>query len=132
MTPQEIINKSYLGLMRQGQESWGSGTCLYRGPNGTACGIGLLIEDDEFARRLDNPDELGYGTEIASWINAKPELFPDWMIENVNLLVSIQHIHDTSHLKGDVFCEHITDKFRKLAHDMNLTLHEYIAEEVVA
>ena len=45
MNRQEALDKAYLGLMDQGEPSVKDFLCLYRGPNGAKCAIGMLIDD---------------------------------------------------------------------------------------
>lgn len=52
MTRQEAFNTAYFGVIAQGCASIANEHCLYRGPNGTKCGIGHLLTDEE-AKSLD-------------------------------------------------------------------------------
>ena len=46
MTRQEMFNRATAHLVRQGKRSVNdSGRCLYRGPNGLKCAIGIFLPD---------------------------------------------------------------------------------------
>ncbi len=95
MTPQEIFDKVAKHLFTQGCRSAEldedtDSACLYRGPEGRMCAVGVLI-----------PDEL-YNTDM-EYMNAAYLIgnvgspFPAWMKANENLLHSLQISHDRSH-----------------------------------
>jgi hypothetical protein len=61
---QEIFNFVYIRLREQGKpsmdkpEGGGFGTCLYRGPGGTACAAGHLILQKNYSANLEFNDVL--------------------------------------------------------------------------
>ena len=99
MTPQEIFNKSYTLIIAQGVPSRtpDEGFCVYSGPNGTACGVGILLDPD-MRERVQNLNE-GDDTSIMTLATQYPNHFPDWVHYNVPLLTSIQQAHDKFHHK---------------------------------
>jgi len=124
MTPQEIYDTVAKHLFAQGMRSQGahpdkdSMVCLYRGPNGTKCAVGVLI-----------PDEF-YDPEMES--NALVHLFdpdvtpdggfklPAWMKENLSLLMRLQHTHDCSwHWHQS---ERMKERLRQVAQDHELSV----------
>jgi hypothetical protein len=55
MTRQEIYNKVATHLLAQNEVSKNElGRCLYRGPRGLKCGIGVLIPDDVYDPCCEN------------------------------------------------------------------------------
>jgi hypothetical protein len=94
MTPQEIFDKAYIGVMKQGRASVkpSSGSiksmvCAYRGNDSTACGVGHLV-DDETAREWDM---IGAIDDVIAQLD---DDLPPWVLNNVRLLQRIQYAHD--------------------------------------
>ena len=95
MTPQEVFDKVVSHLRKQGCRSEtdkknvaGNISCLYRGPNGTKCAAGCLIDDEDFDPEMDS----GYPVS---------DLFAKWPVvadkigrDNQDLLTTLQNIHD--------------------------------------
>ena len=50
---QWVYNRVRDHLLKQGVRSKESGSCLYRGPNETACAAGCLIRDDLYSPELE-------------------------------------------------------------------------------
>jgi len=90
MNAQEIFDKVAAHLLAQGIRSNmrcdGVTQCLYRGPAGTCCAVGVLIEDD----LADTGDRLG----LSVWALANRADSPQWMRDHVLLLKSLQCVHD--------------------------------------
>lgn len=90
MTPQEILNKSYLGVMKQNQMSVReNGGCAYRGTNWTKCAIGHLIGD----QAAMTWDKLDNGS-IHDIISSRSKYVETWMVDNQRLLCDLQRVHD--------------------------------------
>ena len=55
-TRQEITDIALLGILKQGCYcmAYLSGHCLYRGPGGLKCGIGMLIPDEKYTPELED------------------------------------------------------------------------------
>lgn len=91
MTNQEIVDKVFYGMEKQGFEKSltpnGTG-CAYRGANGTACAVGQLIPDEVFATWPEecNTQRIGmiYHRLIALGISDR----------QIGLLAALQDIHD--------------------------------------
>lgn len=56
MNKQQIFNKVAEHLLTQMAVSEDEFGCLYRGPNGLKCAVGILIPDDLFEVELENSD----------------------------------------------------------------------------
>lgn len=87
MTPQELINKVYSHLIKQGGPSQNNGSCAYRAPDGRQCAIGCLIPDELYSPEMEH-NSLGVLLEISNFH------LPKFMQENQNLLQALQNIHD--------------------------------------
>ena len=85
MTPQEIFDTVARHLFTQGKQSTDPIYCLYRGPDGTKCAVGVLIPDATY-------DEDMEGCSIAGLLDEFS--LPAWMGEHVNLLQHLQSVHD--------------------------------------
>lgn len=87
--------------------------CLYRGPNGTKCFIGVLIPDELYSPEL----EL---SPLPLWSIQKPELKQVVDITNYDILdflYALRRIHDTEYLFNRREIE-----LRNLAKDEKLTV----------
>jgi hypothetical protein len=103
---QELFEIAVRGVYAQGRQSISkTGQCRYRGPGGTKCAVGHLI-DDETALRFE-----GSGAHMLT------EEFP---LATVPLLSALQAAHDTS-TKGD-FRDVWVDRCTEIAQDHGLTM----------
>lgn len=119
MTPQQILDTAYLGLKAQGKKSKNDTACAYRGPNGTKCGVGMLI-DDETARCWDGEPNPA----IRSIISAGADGVEPWMVENLGLLRNIQYAHDK--IDEERWHEHFEVHFNALYKKYNLVKPEVV------
>ena len=94
MEAQEIFDKVATHLFTQGCRSAPNhkdtaGVCLYRGPNGTSCAVGVLIPDEIYAQEME-------GVTITNLLDEEDNdwKLPSWMHENEALLTSLQGVHD--------------------------------------
>lgn len=82
MTAQEIFDKMYLHVVRQGRPSIdSSGKCRYRGPDGLMCAAGILLTDKQATQR-----------EGTTWGSSGYGPWPH--IEHVLLIALLQRAHD--------------------------------------
>jgi hypothetical protein len=107
MTKEEILNKSYQGLYRQGEAGWdeNNGFCSYFSPNGNKCAVGVLFSDDvaKYLRDIggsiqivkeDISSDIKY--KIVNSIDMKNKLNIVSFIENnIDLLKDMQSVHDS-------------------------------------
>lgn len=119
MTPQEMFDKAYLGVIQQGRKSekdtsCGT-TCAYRGPNGTKCGIGHLIPDD-LAKAWDQRTNSSINHIKAT----KAHPIPDFITNNKMLATAIQEAHDRSELQN--FLEEFKTSMAFVAENFKLTI----------
>ena len=118
MTPQEIFTRVWNHMAMQRVKSVGTDACMYRGPNGTACAVGCLLDDD-LAIKLDGLEFLGI-KEICA---RNPQMVPDWVHKNRELLIKLQDAHDDPFDSGtwySNFCE----RMRVIARDFKLQVPE--------
>ena len=87
MTAQEIFDCSVNGLRKQWRKSTSfvDYTCLYRGPHGRKCGVGMVITDDEYS-----PDMEKSGVMALKGSG----LLPARLSKHIKLLVALQQVHD--------------------------------------
>lgn len=119
MTNQEVFNKVYKGLIRQGKRSLNDyGECQYRiVKNGKLlrCAAGQLIPKKDY-----NPEFEGLPCYSGSErINIVGEYFRD---ENIDIvfLGKLQVCHDTTHEED--FVESFKDKMSRIAEEYGLTV----------
>lgn len=87
MDDQEIFDTVAEHLFRQGTRSYAMDRgCLYRGPDGTKCAVGCLIQDDDYTPNMENKSV--YALE-------EDGLLPKYLMKNIRLLSSLQMVHDT-------------------------------------
>ncbi len=91
MNAQEIFDKVAAHLLAQGIRSeLRSGEaqprCLYRGPGGTCCAVGVLIGDGLAL--------TGDRLCLSVWALANRAGSPQWMRDHVLLLGKLQNVHD--------------------------------------
>lgn len=70
-----------------------SGHCKYRGPNGKKCAVGLLIPDELYDPRMDNPGGASDVLTVATRYPKVAAVFPDGM--TASDLKSVQEVHDS-------------------------------------
>jgi len=89
LTRQNIFNISASGLLKQGKASKDSSSCMYRGPNGLKCAIGMLIPDKLYKPRFEGYDASGFGVRKALVKAGVPNT-----VAFVNFLACLQKVHD--------------------------------------
>lgn len=85
MTKQEIFDTVAKHLLTQMERSESRKGCLYRGPNGLKCAVGVLIKDEFYS------EELEYATADVSEVMAaleKSGVFYD------EIMIDLQILHD--------------------------------------
>lgn len=87
MTLQEVFDTVASHLLTQGVRSdLSSGTCRYRGPNGTKCAVGVLIPDGAYLEAMEGESVWGgYVDLVLSGLG---------LGHAVELLASLQSCHD--------------------------------------
>ena len=89
MTPQETFDRVVAHLRAQGIKSMDKNGCMYRGPNGTSCAVGCLIEDSEFSPILERRTINGLLSANDTPLTIKERLIPHHI-----LLQWLQNAHD--------------------------------------
>jgi hypothetical protein len=88
-TAQEVFDQVAIHLLTQGEKAVKDGTCLYRTESGLKCAAGALMSDEEYAALPENDRK-------SSWRNlVYATLAP---FEHVDLINSLQHIHDSANV----------------------------------
>lgn len=120
MTPQEIFNKVWDHLNKQGRQAvgkFGCG-CHYRAPDGAACAVGCLV-DDETAKRWDDMTDDNTIRGVAS----RDQDTPDFVLDNLTLLQDLQIAHDHAGGATDWLTEW-RDRMARIADRHSLTIPE--------
>lgn len=105
MTPQEIFDMALKGIREQGAPGVDAGgACVYMSPDGKACGVGYIMTAQERIWAMTEDDSGGQGEAIGDLIRAveemkEPTLRP-FFVDNLALLVEIQHAHDGAFLQA--------------------------------
>lgn len=125
---QEIFETMVKNLMKQGRKSVvgsidsGDETCLYRGPNGSKCAIGFLIDDLEYNESFENetPNETFYTPDnifYNSLNNITNFLITKYKIDNnkdIKFFKDAQsYLHDD--LDGERFKDRLVSSARNFA-----------------
>lgn len=98
MTPQEIFTTAWVKMTAQGHRSYKIGFgCMYRAPDGSACAVGCMLDDDT-ARLFDGQPHSGIG----SIAQDEAVAVPDWIKANLPLVEAIQIAHDNADRLGFV------------------------------
>lgn len=110
MTDQEMIEFVKGKLLEQGCQSVNAyRSCRYRGPNGTKCAAGWLIDDAYYHPNLERRAATGVGVRrslLASGVKA----------EQIDLVKMMQNIHD-GFLNERSWSDYINEKFDELNHN---------------
>lgn len=98
MTPQEIFNKAYLGVIQQGGHARNDDmSCCYLTAEGHMCAVGHVLGKDlaaswesqhhgsllDMTTGLDDPSELLDRSDV-----------PEWVVTHWDLLFDLQAAHD--------------------------------------
>lgn len=95
----------------EGEKEDGNFSCMYRGPNGLKCAIGVLIPDDKYCSGIEG--------EPANFVrNRLDSKYGNALISDVTFLRSLQVIHDTKPVKD------WKKELQKFAHEYKLTMSE--------
>lgn len=88
---QDIFNRTFRMISRQGVGSISEGgTCLYRGPNGTACAAGKWLSDADMERVKE-------GFPVAEIVQHLPPEHP--IVKHQFLFSALQNAHDRAALR---------------------------------
>jgi len=95
LTKQDIFNIAANGLLKQGKTSKNSSSCMYRGPNGLKCAIGMLIPDELYEEGFEGKSASSSGV-----IKALVEAGVPYTVGYKDFLDNLQDVHD-DHQTGD-------------------------------
>lgn len=99
MNKQEFFDAVVTGLIKQGAPSHSveDQSCMYRGPNGLKCAIGLLIPDEEYEQNPVEGVGVDYAFDDGYWptLNNLADTVP------LKLMSAMQEAHDgTRYFEG--------------------------------
>lgn len=95
-TKESMINHIKANFKGKSTDSDGD-VCMYRGPKGLKCAIGVFIPDNLYQARMDSPHGLGYKGLFQQF----PDLF-EHMPLPVNIMGKLQVIHDGAYASPKV------------------------------
>src|SRR5262245_34265226 len=92
MNAQEMFNTVVTHLRTQKVKAWNEERrfCLYRGPKGTRCAVGVLIPDDEYFESFERKTI----SSIAHLIPSLQDLLNSENTKQFNLIIRLQDTHD--------------------------------------
>lgn len=110
MEAQEIFDTVATHLLKQGRRAVNPDIperCHYRGANGTACAVGVLIPDEVY-------DPMMEGRTVVGLLSHPEFKIPRWMWNNEQLLIELQNVHDVEHnWKGSAIMKGALSKVAK-------------------
>lgn len=119
LTPQEFFNNALFGIRRQGGPSLGKESCMYRGPNKTACAFGHNLSTHQYRKNLEG--KLATTEHFPHWYRANPLITEDFAC-------AVQKAHDNSAmsfvtvpLTKRKFISNFESKMRIVARNYGLT-----------
>lgn len=91
---QEWFNKVWQHAIVEKNPPSVEGYCLYRGPKGAKCFVGVLIPDDKYKPTFDRG--IGMLSEVAS------EVFGEISSSEIRFLSDIRFVHDEHSAEKDI------------------------------
>lgn len=101
LLPQVVFDRALYGIRLQGKPSGDAVRCLYRGPNRTACGIGLQLEDQSYDPSFEGLAVNAEGLDNRLEQRPRVQRFQEALARcglnhESSLLIDIQEAHDES------------------------------------
>lgn len=133
-TAQELFTESVTKIIAQGGPSTAEldaddVVCAYRGVNGRACAVGVILTDDEYQSGME-----GMGARNL----VKCGLLPARLLDHTDLLAALQTAHDNSGFSranattaselDPAFLSDFTRRARKIAYQRGLAMPEGLPE----
>ena len=108
MTLREVFDKVKAHLLTQNKKAakeepdrYGEIECLYRGPGGTQCAAGCLIDDEHYSPSLEGKTATSYEVQCALMASGVPEEAFQWDRSGnlrAPLIKALQRLHDDDEL----------------------------------
>lgn len=92
MNKQKVYNTVKKHLLKQNEISMVKGVCLYRGPNGLKCALGIFIPDNKYHRYLEGISATALIDDGMFKLPGNSKSISD---SDLNLLNLLQGVHDT-------------------------------------
>jgi hypothetical protein len=127
MTPQEIFDKAYIGVVKQGKKSINAvSDCAYYVGKNLRCGVGHLLSESA-AKAFDSCARRDLETDIESILDAKASKYiGPWMEENRELIVDVQRAHDNVSDFSSAFVEFFKSNMKSVAEKHKMNVSEYV------
>ncbi len=131
MTRQEMFNKAYLGVIKQGGPAVKHNhntdflMCNYLTSNGLKCNVGHLMTEEEL--KAMGGFNGGVDSLYAQWEYDTDLPLPEWLMGRGDriFLADLQEVHDKlMTYKGDEFLDYFKSDMAKFAAQYNLTVPE--------
>ena len=118
MNQQDVFDRVVAHAREQGRRSMlPTGSCAYRGEDGTKCFIGALITDEAYHRGLECQGASSH--EVHEALAASGVVVET--TEDVNLCSRLQTIHDETGVAGWDIRNHWETEFQNVAQQFGLT-----------
>ncbi len=136
MNKQEIFDKAYIGIIKQGKPSMTPlGTCKYETKDGSRCAVGMLIDEAELRKSMDSFEPSGISDIIHKVTDEDGDSvsdlkLPAWIINENELLTDIQGAHDFAgrdileDKERSEFLPEFTERMKKIALNYGLNVPE--------
>jgi hypothetical protein len=122
LTYQQIFNRVWRHIIKQGGPAMDGNTCAYRAKNGRKCGIGALIPDDVYEKRIE-----GMGVNDLEGLFLKKCRLPA-TDNDLFFLGEIQDCHDKTCDYHD-FIDAFKKEMRRVAKKYKLTVPKKQAKQ---
>lgn len=123
MTPQEVFNKAYLGIIKQGKPAFDGNMCFYA-KGALNCGVGKVMK----GILPDNSRFWTYQCNVGALANSMIEegesSMGDILKANLYLLEECQEAHDDAAnlVKGDRFLPYYKERMEEVAKTFGLSI----------
>lgn len=88
MNRQEAYDIVVAHLFTQGRRAYDEDNgCLYRGPNGAKCAVGVLIPDEQYNPAME-------GCSVGGLVGSSGYKIPSVVRRNADLMQALQSVHD--------------------------------------
>lgn len=114
LSMQQAFNRVAVHLLTQRKRSWDpeESMCMYRGPGGLKCALGVLIKDEHYRACLE-----GQGANEARVQKALARSGISYSADTTVLLSALQSLHDDDDIKVNDWAPEL----RRIARDYGLS-----------
>ena|ERR1700748_827214 len=117
MTNQEFFTKCVTHVLNQTERSAQGGSCLYAGPNGNSCAIGVFLPRD-LAKKADK----GEATDIFEVLRRHSKIAEILDDVDIHLMRKCQRVHDEVHDRDEDGLWELRKYYRLIAKEFGLEM----------